>query len=321
MRHLLEIDDLSRQELEELCKLALVPSGALPPVLGGRGMACVFTKPSSRTRSSTEMAVVQLGGHPVHITGEELGIDVRESAEDVARTLACYHAGICARVHDHEVLERMAALDLVPVVNLLSDTGHPLQAVADVVTIRAELGSIRDKVVAYVGDANNVARSLALAVGYLGGEMRIASPPRYGFSTTDADRLAQSGVFPVVADRPELAVEGADVIYTDTWTSMGQEGQRSERLKAFEGFGVDTRLMALAPEAIFLHCLPAHRGDEVSASVIDGPRSRVWVQAANRLNAIRAVLVWLHRDSDVPARAAPAAAAEGATPPGQPGAR
>ena len=294
MRHLLEIDDLSRDELAHLCELALVPPVSLPPVLAGRGMACVFTKPSARTRSSTEMAVVQLGGYPVYITNDEVGIDQRESAEDIARTLACYHAGICARVHDHGVLERMAALDVVPVVNLLSDAGHPLQAIADVLTIQAELGSVKDKVVAYVGDANNVARSLALALGYLGGELHLASPPGYGFSPQDADRLARAEVPLVIAGRPEEAVAGADVVYTDTWTSMGQEAERVERLKAFEGFAVDERLMAVSPGSIFLHCLPAHRGEEVSAGVIDGPRSRVWVQAANRLAAIRAVLAWQH---------------------------
>lgn len=298
MRHLLEIDDLSPDELAQVCELALVPLASLPPVLAGRGVACVFTKPSARTRNSTEMAVVQLGGHPVYITDDEVGIDKRESAEDIARTMACYHAGICARVHDHGVLERMAALNLVPVVNLLSDTGHPLQAIADVLTIQAELGSVKDKVVAYVGDANNVARSLALAVGYLGGEFRLASPPGYGFNAEDADRLARAEVAPVLMGRPEEAVAGADVVYTDTWTSMGQEAERAERLKAFEGFAVDERLLAVSPRAIFLHCLPAHRGEEVTAGVIDGPRSRVWAQAANRLASIRAVLAWLHHQPE-----------------------
>lgn len=294
LRHLLEIDDLSRDELRHLCKLAVVDPAAHGPVLAGSGVACVFTKPSARTRNSTEMAVVQLDGHPVYISGEEVGIDTRETAEDVARTLACYHAGICARVHDHGVLERMAALDLVPIVNLLSDQAHPMQAIADVLTIEAELGSVEDRVVAYVGDANNVARSLALAVGYLGGELRIASPPGYGFSSADRERLTVAGVEVVVCDEPAEAVDGAHVVYTDTWTSMGQEAERAERLKAFEGFAVDDELMAGAPSAIFLHCLPAHRGEEVAASVIDGPQSRVWPQAANRLAAIRAVLVWLH---------------------------
>ena len=295
MRHLLEIDDLTPAELEQICELAALEPAAVEPVLAGRGIACIFTKPSARTRSSTEMAVVQLGGHPVYITGDEIGIDARETAEDIARTLACYHAGICARVHEHRVLERMAALDVAPVVNLLSDDAHPLQAIADVLTIQAELGGLKDRVVAYVGDANNVARSLALAISYLGGEMRVVSPPGYGFSPADGERLAVAGVEVVVGDRPAEAAVGADVIYTDTWTSMGQEAERAERLKAFEGFTVDERLLAVAPAAIFMHCLPAHRGEEVTGAVLDGSRSRIWRQAANRLAAARGVLQWLHQ--------------------------
>jgi ornithine carbamoyltransferase len=300
VRHLLEIDDLAPAELEQICELAALELAAVEPVLAGRGIACIFTKPSTRTRSSTEMAVVQLGGHPAYITGDEIGIDTRETAEDIARTLACYHAGICARVHDHRVLERMAALNVAPVVNLLSDDAHPLQAIADVLTIQAELGGIKDRVVAYVGDANNVARSLALAIGYLGGEMRVVSPAGYGFSATDRDRLAVAGVEVVVGGRPAEAVAGADVIYTDTWTSMGQEAERAERLKAFEGFTVDERLLAAAPAAIFMHCLPAHRGEEVTGAVLDGGRSRIWLQAANRLPAARGVLQWLHQPRPQP---------------------
>ncbi len=296
MRHILEIDDLTPDELAEICRLATVPPAELGPLLAGKGVACVFTKPSARTRNSTEMAVVQLGGHPIYITGPEIGIDTRETAEDVARTLACYHSTICARVHDHGHLERMAALDVVPVVNLLSDAGHPMQAIADVLTIEAELGSVKDKVVTYVGDGNNVAFSLALAVGFLGGETRIAAPAGYQFSEVHLDRLATAGVAVTQTDRPAEAVDGADVVYTDVWTSMGQEAESAERLRAFEGFSVDEGLMGAAPaESIFLHCLPAHRGEEVAAAVIDGDRSRVWPQAANRLTAVRAVLAWLHR--------------------------
>ncbi|MCP4228479.1 MAG: ornithine carbamoyltransferase [Actinomycetia bacterium] len=307
MRHVLEVDDLTPDELAHICELALIQPAEITPILQGRGMACVFTKPSARTRNSTEMAVVQLGGHPIYITGDEVGIDRRETAEDVARTLACYHAGICARVHDHRVLERMAAVEAVPVINLLSDDGHPLQAIADVLTIQAELGSVKDKVVTYVGDANNVTRSLALAVGMLGGETRVAAPPGYGFRPEDSERLAVAGVEVTMFDRPNDAVAGADVVYTDVWTSMGQEGEREERLKAFEGFSVDDRLMmAASASSVFLHCLPAHRGEEVAGSVIDGAQSRVWPQAANRLAAIRAVLLWLFAEtSPVPVSGTP----------------
>ncbi len=244
------------------------------------------------------MAVVALGGHPVYITDAEVGIDTRESAEDVARTLACYHSVICARVFDHAVLERMAALDLVPIVNLLSDRAHPLQAIADVLTMIADFGGsdetlpLDGRVVTYVGDANNVARSLALAVGYAGGSTRIASPPGHRFSVADLDRLDRAGIVLEQLDAAADAVPGSDVVYTDTWVSMGQEAERDTRLQDFEGFQVDDRLMALAPGAAFMHCLPAHRGEEVTDGVMDGPRSLIWPQAANRLNSVRAVLAW-----------------------------
>jgi len=282
-----------RQELEQICQFAVADRSSFGPLLQGRGVAAIFEKPSSRTRNSTEMAIVDLGGHPVYITDAEVGIDSRESAEDVARVLACYHAAISARVNDHRVLERMAAVDLVPIINLLSDEAHPLQAIADVLTIRAEFGTVRGVTVAYIGDANNVARSLAMAVTFLGGKMVMASPPGYGFSRANRERLAMCGVELTTFNRPEEAVAEANVVYTDTWVSMGQEDERSDRRKAFEGFSVDDRLMTFSPHSIFMHCLPAHRGEEVSASVIDGERSRVWWQAANRQAAMRGVLLWL----------------------------
>ncbi len=293
MRHLLDIDDLSPDELRHIVEQAKRPPESLEPVLDRQGVACYFEKPSARTRNSTELAVVQLGGHPVYITDSEVGIGTRESPEDVTRTLACYHRVICARVFDHGLLERMAGLDVVPVVNLLSDGAHPLQAIADVLTVEAEYGSMAGRTVTYVGDSNNVTRSLALAVGMLGGSIRISSPPGHRFSAVDRDRLSAAGIEPEEVDRPEDAVKGADVVYTDTWVSMGQEGEREERLQAFEGFTVDERLMALSSTAIFLHCLPAHRGEEVTDGVLDGDRSRVWAQAANRLDAARAVLHWI----------------------------
>lgn len=294
MRHFLEVDDLDRDEFRRVVALAEESAAELDRSYEGKGVACIFEKPSARTRNSTELAVVQLGGHPVYITGEEIGIDRRETAEDVARTMACYHDAICARVFDHEVLERMAALNAVPVVNLLSDSGHPLQAIADVLTIKSEFGTVDGKVVSYVGDANNVTRSLAMAVGYLGGTMRVVAPPGYQFSDLDSDRLQQAGTPVEVFDRPEEGLPGSDVVYTDTWISMGQEAEREERLRNFEGFTVDDSMMGLVETgAVFMHCLPAHRGEEVAASVLDGPQSRVWPQAANRLNSVRAVLAWL----------------------------
>jgi ornithine carbamoyltransferase len=293
VRHFLEVDDVTPGELRRILDLAVTPVAALEPVLAGEGVACYFAKPSARTRNSTEMAVVQLGGHPVYITDDELGLDRRESAEDVTRTLACYHRAICARVFGHGLLERMAGLDVIPVVNLLSDSGHPLQAVADVLTIEAETGPIGDQRIVYVGDSNNVARSLALAVGALGGSIAIAAPPSRRFNEVDEDRLSAAGVDYVYIDRPE-AIADADVVYTDTWVSMGQEGDRAELLRVFEGYQVDAAMMARNPRAVFMHCLPAHRNEEATDEVLDGPRSRIWVQAANRLAAVRAVLAWLH---------------------------
>lgn len=292
MRHLLEIDDLTVAELEEIVRRA----GVADPVrvLEGKGVGLVFEKPSTRTRHSTEMAVVQLGGHPVSVQGNEVGIDSRESAEDVARTLSCYHDAIGARVFAHDKVERLAAAASVPVVNLLSDDAHPLQAIADVLTIRGEFGGVAGTTVAYVGDPNNVFQSLALAVGMLGGNVRVASPASHPVPTAMLDRFAASGIEVQVGGRPEEVVAGADVVYSDVWISMGQEAEATQRRRDFEGFMIDERLCAIAGErAVLMHCLPAHRGEEVSAEAVDGPRSRVWEQATNRMHAARAALWWL----------------------------
>jgi len=295
MRHLLEIDDLTSDDLGRI--LSIATSVETPRVLAGKGTALIFEKPSARTRNSMEMAVVQLGGHPVYIQGHEVGIDSRESVEDVTRTMACFHTIVAARVFAHTVVERMAALDLVPIVNMLSDDAHPLQALADLLTMRREFGELEGRTVAYVGDANNVARSLALGAGLSGMHFRIASPIGYGFSDRDADRIATAGVEIEVVDRPEDAVAGADAVYADTWTSMGQEAEAEQRRRAFEGFQVDERLMELAGvDAIFLHCLPAHRNEEVTDAVLDGPRSRIWAQAANRMHAARGAMAWLMQE-------------------------
>lgn len=291
-RHLLEIDDLTAGELEEV--LAAAERTDPPRVLSGRGVGLVFEKPSTRTRHSTEMAVVQLGGHPVTAAAAEVGIDTRESAEDVARTLSCYHAALAARVFEHHKIERMAAVSPVPVINLLSDDAHPLQAVADLLTLRAEFGELRGRTLAYVGDPNNVFRSLALAATLSGMRVRLAHPGLHPCPPESLDRVRAAGAEVAVTSHPAEAVDGADAVYTDVWVSMGQEADAEARLRAFEGFTVDAALMAAAPaHAIFLHCLPAHRGQEVAAEVIDGPRSRVWHQATNRMHAARGALLWL----------------------------
>ncbi|MEQ8719318.1 MAG: ornithine carbamoyltransferase [Acidimicrobiales bacterium] len=291
-RHLLEIDDLTPGEIEVVLTLARAPQPA--QVLAGSGVALVFEKPSARTRNSMEMAVVGLGGHPVTIRPDEVGLDTRETTEDVARTLACYHAVIGARVFEHSKLERMTAVVDVPVVNMLSDTSHPLQALADLLTIGDEFGELAGRSVAYVGDANNVARSLAIGVLATGGSFRLAHPDGYGFGDEDLARIGAAGDRVDISGDPARAVEGADVVYADVWTSMGQEAESARRRADFAGFGVDDALMSRAGSgAVFMHCLPAHRGEEVEASVLEGQASRVWPQARNRMAAARGVLEFL----------------------------
>jgi ornithine carbamoyltransferase len=280
-RHFLEVDDLETPELEAVLALS---SGPPSPVLAGQGVALLFEKPSARTRNSCEVAVFQLGGHPVTIRNDEVGFDVRETVEDVTLTLAQYHAAIGARVFDHKVLERMAAVSPVPVINLLSDVAHPCQALADVLTIKQHFEALSGITVAWVGDGNNVCQSLLHATRLLGMPMRVACPAGYEPPAGHVD----------VTHDPAEAVAGVQVVCTDVWTSMGQEEEQARRRRDFAGFTVDERLMArAAPGAVFLHCLPAHRGEEVTAGVIDGPASLVWPQAQNRMHSMRGLLQWL----------------------------
>lgn len=296
-RHFLDVDDLSPGELEEVLDLAEKPDA--PPILAGRTVALLFEKPSNRTRSATEAAVVQLGGHPMSIRGEEVGLGARETVEDAARTLGCYHAAVGARVNEHVTLERMAsALDQqgadVPVVNLLSELAHPCQTLADLLTLRQCLGTLKGQTVAWVGDGNNVCRSLVIGAAMCGLRVRVAAPSGFGL---DPGHLRRAAAWPGAVEpvsRPEEAVEGADAIYTDVWTSMGQEEEARSRARAFAGWSVDARLVSLAaPHVVVLHCLPAHRGQEIAAEVADGPHSVIWRQAANRLHAARGLLVFL----------------------------
>lgn len=292
VRHLLDIDDLTAPELGSI--LTLAAENVRPQILTGQSVALIFDKPSSRTRHSSEAAINQLGGHPVTCRGDELGIDTRETAEDVARTLSCYHAAIGARVFQHSLLERMAKVAAVPVINLLSDDSHPCQALADILTLQQRWGTLAGRSVAWVGDFSNVARSLSMAVVLSGGVMRVATPPGYGPTESDLDRVKVLGRPLEVTTRPEGAVDGADAVVTDVWTSMGQESDAETRRRAFEGFTVTTQLMQAAQaDAVFLHCLPAHRGEEVAADVVDGPRSLVWPEAENRMHAMRGLLRWL----------------------------
>ncbi len=283
MRHFLSLAGLKQAELETILALAEAPPA---PVLAGKGAALYFEKPSARTRNSIELAVHQLGGHPVYLTASELGIGSRECVSDIARTLACYHGVIAARVFDHGLIEELAAASPVPVVNMLSGTDHPLQALADLLTIKQLCGRIEGVRIAFVGDGdNNVARSLAQGCAALGAELTVAAPEGYAL------RDAPSGVRQMVD--PREAVRDADIVYSDVWVSMGQESEAAERMRVFAPYRVDAKLMALAPQAHFLHCLPARRGEEVTDEVMDGPRSAVWRQAENRMHTARGALLWL----------------------------
>jgi ornithine carbamoyltransferase len=297
VRHLLEIDDLTPDELRDVLRRADIPPADRP--LAGRTVGLYFEKPSLRTRHSCEVAVVQLGGHPVTFRRDEVGSGEREPVADIARVLSGYHAALGARVFDHRLVDELAAAATIPVVNLLSDRAHPCQALADLLTMQQNVGELGGATMAWIGDFNNVARSLALGATMLGMKVRLACPPGYGPGDDDLDRLRALGGEPSLTSRPEDAVAGSAAVHTDVWASMGQEDEADERARAFEGFSVDDRVMAAAaPGAVFMHCLPAHRGEEVAASVVDGTQSRVIQQAHNRLHSVRALLSWLLERAD-----------------------
>ena len=297
MSSVLEIDDLDPARLRWILDHAIewkAQPELVPSVLTGLGVVALFQKPSARTRISIEMAIKTLGGHPIYVREEEVGLDTRETVEDVARTIAGMCSAIAARVFDHRTLERMDAVVDIPVINLLSDQAHPCQALADLLTIREHFGDVEGRRIAYVGDGNNVAASLAYASALSGVELVVASPEGFQLDATVVDRARNlGGAVEISADAHE-AVRGADVVYSDVWTSMGQEEERLHRLRAFAGWTIDAALMDEAgDDAIFMHCLPAHRGEEVSDEVLEGKRSVVWQQAANRMHSARALLVEL----------------------------
>ena len=294
-RALLDITDLSPAEVRLVLEIAERPIPALGRPLQGQGAALIFEKPSNRTRHSMEMAVVQLGGHPVYTRGEEVGFDTREPVEDIGRIMEGYHGLIAARVFSHSIVERLAASTSLPVVNMLSDRSHPLQGLADALTMQQCLGELSGRTVAYVGDYNNVARSLAEISAMLGMHVRFACPNGFDADHAELERLASLGAASVEqSSRPSEAVAGAHAVHTDTWVSMGQEDDKAARRQAFEGYQVDDAMMAGAdPSAVFMHCLPAYRGFEVSGSVIDGPQSVVYQQGHNRLHSARAIMAFL----------------------------
>jgi len=299
VRHFGHLTDLTADELRQVIDLAGVRPSDIGQPLIGQGVALIFEKPSNRTRHSMEVAVVQLGGHPVYTRGEEIGFDIREPVEDIAHIMSGYHAILAARVFSHQIIDRLIASSDVPVINMLSDVAHPLQALADARTMVEEFGDIEGLTVAYVGDYNNVARSLGQACVLLGAHYRLACPDGYHPSDDELGQLRSigSGTVEYSTSAPDM-VAGAVAVHTDTWVSMGQESQKAERQAIFSSYTVTGELMKMAaPEAIFMHCLPAYRGLEVQADVIDGPASRVIRQGHNRLHTARAVMAFLLEQS------------------------
>ena len=296
----LSVRDLSSDQVLALLERsrALKARRELSSALKGQSLALVFQKPSLRTRTSFDVGMYELGGHAVYLGPDEIGLGKRESIADVARVLSRYVHRIVARTYRHDVLVTLAEVASVPVINALSDFDHPCQILADLLTLQERFGRLAGLRVAYIGDGNNVANGLIFAAERVGLHLTLASPPGYASpaelvepARQRAERLG--GTVTTVSD-PRDAATGADAIYTDVWTSMGQEHEADERRRIFSPYRVDRALVALAqPHAIVMHDLPAHRGEEIADDVMDGPQSAVFDEAENRLHAQKAVLLWL----------------------------
>jgi ornithine carbamoyltransferase len=303
-RHFLDLLSLSAVEARGLIDQSLAlkrdeRGGRRPAILAGRTLGLLFEKPSLRTRVSFEAAIARLGGNAIFLHGKDVGLGVRESLVDFARVLSQYVDVLAARTYAHATVEELARSATIPVINALSDASHPCQAMADFMTIEELRGGLSGQKLVFVGDGNNVARSLAVASALLGAHFVLAAPAGYEFPPEFQARFAaRFPAVPLVVERdPEKSVKGADVVYTDVWASMGQEHEAEARRGAFARYQVTHDLLSQArPDAIFLHCLPAHRGEEVTSDVLDGPRSQVILQAANRLHFQMALLVWLLGD-------------------------
>ncbi len=301
MRHVLNLFDLTADEintlLEEAARLkAGLRRGERPQLLAGRVLGLIFEKPSLRTRVSFETAMAHLGGSSLFLNGADAGIGSRESLPDVARTMSQYVDALVLRTYRHATIETVAAYATCPVINGLSDCYHPCQALGDMLTVREVFGGLSGRTLAFVGDGNNVARSLAVACGKLGVRFVLAAPPGYGFDAPFLQAYRQQvpqGELELNGE-PGHAVEKADVVYTDVWASMGQEAEQEQRKKSFASYQVNDALLAQAPaHARVMHCLPARRGEEVTDAVLDGDRSVVFQQAGNRMHAQKALIKWL----------------------------
>jgi ornithine carbamoyltransferase len=305
MKHFLSIADVTSDELWNLLQLATDlkaewKAGGNDPILKGKVLGMLFQKPSLRTRVSFEVGMVHLGGSAMYLSPNEVQLGRRETTADVARVLARYVQGIMARVFAHRDIEQLAAYSDVPVINGLSDYNHPCQALGDVLTAWEKLGELEGRKLVFVGDGNNVANSLLFAGTKLGMDVTVASPAGYephpGVVRLAREFAGESGSRVEVSNVPADAVKGADVIYTDVWASMGQEEEAELRKRRFAGFQVNEELVARAkPEAIVMHCLPAHRGEEITDAVADGAQSALFDEAENRLHAQKAILATLLR--------------------------
>lgn len=303
MKHFLSLADLSPEELQELLTIAMNlkeewRNGGNEPILKGKSLALVFQKPSLRTRVSFEMAMVHLGGYAFYLSPNEIKMGGRESVPDVARVLSGYVDAVMARVFEHDHILQLAEYATVPIINGLSDYNHPAQALTDLFTILEHRGTLENITLSYVGDGNNVARSLLFGAMKTGMNFTIATPAGYTLSEDDLTlaeemKISDSQKIEVYED-PTRAVRQTDVIYTDVWTSMGQEEETAERLKVFPPYQINQQLLSQAKsDCLVMHCLPAHRGEEITDEVADGPNSIVFQQAENRLHAQKAILVKL----------------------------
>jgi len=303
-RHFITIDQVNDRDLSRIYRLAVGPFD--DTTLSGQGVALIFERPSLRTRASSSTAVSELGGFATFFSDEEIGLDTRESAEDVGRTLSQMYAICAARVRHHEVFARMAAAtnDQMSLINLLSDVAHPTQAVADVVTLAehfagGDVAAMAGLKVAYVGDATNVTRSLAVALLRLGVDVTVGAPSGYQLvagGLEDPGAIIGGGTLRL-SDSAIEAVTGVDAVYTDAWVSMGFEDETARRRVDLADFRVNAELMSHAqPRAVVMHCLPAHRGDEITDQVLDSPASLVWRQVFHRRSAMRGVLRWIKEE-------------------------
>lgn len=304
MRHFLTLKDYSKEEILEILELGLqikqeVKAKVFTPHLANQTLAMIFEKSSTRTRVSFEVGMYQLGGHALFLSNRDIHLGRGEPVKDTARVISSMCDMVMIRTYEQSMLEEFSRYSKVPVINGLSDSYHPVQLLADYMTMM-ECGKDKNPIVAYVGDGNNMTHSWLMLAAKLGFELRIATPKGYECDPVviaDALRLSeQSGAKIMVTNDPKEAVKGATVVTTDTWISMGQEEEKAQRIRAFEGYIVDESLMSLATEdAIFLHCLPAYRGVEVSEAVLEGAQSLIFEEAENRLHAQKGLMVWLNK--------------------------